>query len=252
MLHEFERISLHAQSITSPKNGQVGKRKMQVNASAGVALNTIVRIVDDVPVLPSAETAIVAVIGLGYVGLPLLSGFARGAKAIGLDIDERKLASLRSGSDMTGQVKVENLAQPNLILTSDASQITEADVIVVCVPTPVNYANRPDYNPLLSASRSIGQHMKRGAVVVFESTVDPGTTEDRCLPVIEQVSGMREGVDFHIAYSPERVSPGEHTRRVTDIKKIVASRSTAVTDFLEVLYKRVVQLPKFLRIHNAT
>jgi UDP-N-acetyl-D-galactosamine dehydrogenase len=95
-------------------------------------------------------------------------------------------------------------------------------VIIVCVPTPVNSHNRPDYGPLIAASKTIGKHMKRGAVVVFESTVDPGTTEDRCLPVIELHSGMKEGIDFHLGYSPERINPADPTRKLPDIKKIVA------------------------------
>ena len=121
--------------------------------------------------------------------LPLLAGFAKGGQAIGFDIDERKLSALRHGEDTTGQVTSVDLAHQNIEFTSAASTLKNADVIVVCVPTPVNHANRPDYGPLIAASRSIGQNMKRGAVVIFESTVDPGTTEDRCLPVM--LAGVR-------------------------------------------------------------
>ena len=204
-----------------------------------------VRLVIDTPQLPDPETACVAIIGLGYVGLPLLSGFAKNAKTVGFDIDEKKLSALRHCEDVTGQVTAVDLAQANIDFTSDATALREADVILVCVPTPVDYSNRPDYGPLLAASRTIGENLKRGAVVIFESTVDPGTTEDRCLPVLTQASSMIEGVDFHIAYSPERVSPGEQSRRVTDIKKIISARSTHVLDFMEPLYARVVKAGLF-------
>ena len=123
--------------------------------------------------------------------------------------------------------------------------LQNAEVIIVCVPTPVNSHNRPDYGPLLAASRSIGQNLKRGCVVIFESTVDPGTTEDRCLPIIEQVSGLKEGVDFYLGYSPERINPADPTRKLADIKKIVAGSSPEVTDFLAELYSRVVRAGLF-------
>jgi UDP-N-acetyl-D-galactosamine dehydrogenase len=113
------------------------------------------------------------------------------------------------------------------------------------VPTPVSSHNKPDYGPLIAASKTIGAHMKRGVVIVFESTVDPGTTEEKCLPVIEATSGMMHGVDFHLGYSPERINPGDPTRKLTDIKKIVAGSSPAATDFLEKLYSRVVSAGLF-------
>jgi UDP-N-acetyl-D-glucosamine/UDP-N-acetyl-D-galactosamine dehydrogenase len=218
---------------------------MNFQQAAAVSRAATIRLVSDLPVLPDPASASVAVIGLGYVGLPLLAGFAKAGQAIGFDIDERKLKALRHGEDTTGQVSGADLAHENIEFTSAASALKNADVVVVCVPTPVNHANRPDYGPLIAASRSIGQNLKRGAVVIFESTVDPGTTEDRCLPVMVEASGMIEGVDFHIAYSPERVSPGEHTRRVTDIKKIISARSDHVLDFMEELYTRIVKVGLF-------
>ena len=214
---------------------------MNLNIAAASVSASPLRLVTETLRLPDPATASVAVVGLGYVGLPLLAGFAKGAPCIGFDIDERKLSALRNGEDSTGQVAGVDLAHGNIDYTSASASLKTADVIVVCVPTPVDHSNRPDYGPLLAASRAIGENMKRGAVVVFESTVDPGTTEDRCLPVLTRVSGMIEGVDFHIAYSPERVSPGEFSRRVTDIKKIIAARSDAVLDFMEPLYARVVK-----------
>ena len=200
---------------------------------------------DQPPPLPDAATCRVAVVGLGYVGLPLVLGFAKASSAIGLDISASKIDELRRGIDFTGEVQGDELKAADAHFTTDPCCLADADVIIVCVPTPVNSHNRPDYGPLLAASRSIGQNLKRGSVVVFESTVDPGTTEDRCLPIIEQVSGFREGVDFYLGYSPERINPADPTRKLADIKKIVAGSTPAVSDFLEVLYSRVVNAGLF-------
>ena len=194
---------------------------------------------------PNPATARVAVIGLGYVGLPLTLGFSVNSRSIGFDINTQKIAELRDGLDFTGEVKPSDLQNINADFTTDPKQLNEADVIIVCVPTPVNSHNKPDYGPLISASKTIGANMKRGAFVVFESTVDPGTTEDKCLPVIEHVSGMKQGVDFHLGYSPERINPGDPSRKLADIKKIVAGCSEAATDFLEALYSRVVSAGLF-------
>jgi UDP-N-acetyl-D-galactosamine dehydrogenase len=194
---------------------------------------------------PNPENAIVGVVGLGYVGLPLMVGFADNARTIGFDIDKGKVASLSNGIDPTEQCTREELSKSNIEFSCDVGVLAEADVVIVCVPTPVMQGNRPDYRPLLAASKTIGENMKPGAMVVYESTVDPGTTENKCIPILEQVSGMREGVDFFVGYSPERVSPGEHARRVTDIKKIVSGTTPAVADFLECLYGRVVKAGLF-------
>jgi UDP-N-acetyl-D-glucosamine/UDP-N-acetyl-D-galactosamine dehydrogenase len=207
---------------------------------------SVVRLVTTEPVaLPDAATARVAVIGLGYVGLPLVLGFAKGSRAIGLDISEKKIEELKQAIDFTGEVTADELRGADTEFTTNAEEIKDADVIIVCVPTPVDTHNNPDYGPLLSASKTIGKHMKRGAFVVFESTVDPGTTEDKCLPVIEAHSGMKEGLDFYIGYSPERINPADPTRKLPDIKKIVAGSTEAGTDFLEKLYSRVIKAGLF-------
>ena len=205
-----------------------------------------VRLVRSEPVaFPDPATARVAVIGLGYVGLPLILGFAKASRAIGFDINEPKIAQLLSGIDFTGEVSNTELRGADAEFTTSPESLSQADVVIVCVPTPVNSHNRPDYGPLIAASKTIGKHMKRGAVVVFESTVDPGTTEDRCLPVIELHSGMKEGVDFHLGYSPERINPADPTRKLPDIKKIVAGSTPAGTEFLEKLYSRVIKAGLF-------
>ena len=201
-----------------------------------------IRLVTEEPVgFPDAASARVAVIGLGYVGLPLTLGFAKGSRAIGFDINEQKVTELKSGIDFTGEVSNTELQDADADFSTDPVVLKDADVIIVCVPTPVNSHNRPDYGPLIAASKTIGKQMKRGAVVVFESTVDPGTTEDRCLPVIELHSGLKEGLDFHLGYSPERINPADPTRKLPDIKKIVAGSSPACTAFLEQLYGRVIK-----------
>ncbi|MCJ8310006.1 MAG: nucleotide sugar dehydrogenase [Rhizobiaceae bacterium] len=195
--------------------------------------------------LPDPATARVAVVGLGYVGLPLVCGFSAASKAIGLDIDAEKIDELKTNFDRTGEVSGTELALAKAEFSTDPSVLAEADVILICVPTPVDSRNRPDYGPLLAASRSVAQHMKAGSVVVYESTVDPGTTEDKCLPVLEEISDLKEGVDFYLGYSPERINPADPTRRLSDIKKIVAGSTPVVTDFLAQLYARVVRAGLF-------
>jgi UDP-N-acetyl-D-glucosamine/UDP-N-acetyl-D-galactosamine dehydrogenase len=210
--------------------------------SLDISKSANIRLVDSEPCsFPEAATARVAVIGLGYVGLPLTLGFAKGSRSIGFDINTQKVSELNNGQDFTGEVTGTELKEANAEFTTDAAALKDADVIIVCVPTPVNSHNRPDYSPLLAASRTIGTYMKRGAVVVFESTVDPGTTEDRCLPIIEAVSGMKVGLDFNLGYSPERINPADPTRKLPDIKKIVSGSTPACADFMEALYGRVIK-----------
>ena len=210
-----------------------------------VAPNALTLVADAPPPLPDPATCRVAVVGLGYVGLPLVCGFAEASTAIGLDIDEAKVAELRQGIDHTGEVTGAELSAADAEFSTDPGVLGDAEAILVCVPTPVNSRNRPDYRPLLAASRSIAANMTRGTVVVYESTVDPGTTEDKCIPVLEQVSGLREGIDFYVGYSPERINPADPTRKLADIKKIVAGSSPVVTAFLESLYARVVRAGLF-------
>ena len=217
-----------------------------INAAEPTPKIETIRLVTNEPCgFPDAASARVAVIGLGYVGLPLVLGFAKGSRAIGFDINQKKIAELKQCIDFTGEVENEELRDADAEFTTDAEALKDADVIIVCVPTPVDSHNRPDYGPLISASKTIGRTMKRGAVVVFESTVDPGTTEDRCLPVIEAHSGMREGLDFNLGYSPERINPADPTRKLPDIKKIVAGSTPACTAFLEQLYSRVIRAGLF-------
>ncbi len=223
---------------------QAKQEQEEVNQleAARALLDRLQRVADDQEmVLPHAATAHVAIIGLGYVGIPLAVGFASDAPVTGFDISASKIRDLNNGIDSTGEADAVEFAQAKINFTTSADELKNADVLIVCVPTPVNAHNKPDYSPLIAASRLVGEHMKKGAVVVFESTVDPGTTEGKCLPVIERVSGMKEGEDFFLGYSPERINPGDMTRRLPDIKKIVAGSSQMVTDFLEQLYSRVIK-----------
>ncbi len=214
------------------------------NAPSGTK-NAIRLVTGEPTTLPDPATCRVAVVGLGYVGLPLICGFSAASRSIGIDIDANKVDELKHNNDRTGEVTAADLAEADAEFTTDACAMNDADAILVCVPTPVNSRNRPDYSPLLAASRSIGANMKRGAVIVYESTVDPGTTEDKCLPILEEMSGLKEGIDFYLGYSPERINPADPTRKLSDIKKIVAGSSPVVTDFLEQLYSRVVKAGLF-------
>jgi len=183
----------------------------------------------------------VAVVGLGYVGLPLAIAFGRITDTLGIDLSEEKVADYRNGVDPTGEVSAADFgAAGRLRFTSDTSEVTEADYIIVAVPTPVDTTKKPDFGYLISASRAVGSHMKRGAVVVYESTVYPGATEEVCLPVLEESSGYTWKRDFHVGYSPERINPGDPEHRLETIVKVVAADDAETLDALAKLYERVV------------
>lgn len=165
----------------------------------------------------------VAVVGLGYVGLPLAVEFGKKFDTVGYDLSADKIDSYRRFCDPTGEISSEELrAATRLTPTCDPSELRRADFIVVAVPTPVDVAHIPDFSPLVGASTTVGQHMKKGAIVIYESTVYPGATEEVCVPVLEQHSGMRWRQDFHIGYSPERVNPGDKEHTVAKIVKVVS------------------------------
>ena len=183
----------------------------------------------------------VAVIGLGYVGLPVAVAFARaGHRVTGFDIKADRLDALRSGEDVTASVSPEDLRQPRLSLTGDPRDLAECEVFIVAVPTPVDRAKRPDLRPFENAARTVGSVMRKGAIVVFESTVFPGATEDIAVPVLEAASGLTFGEDFEVGYSPERINPGDTVHGFADIVKIVSASSEAATDALCDLYGSVV------------
>ena len=185
------------------------------------------------------NTPRVAVIGLGYVGLPLAVGIARHFPTVGFDISEARVAELHKGLDRTGEVETAVLRASTIKLTAKLDDIKGASVFIVTVPTPVDESNEPDLKPVLSACRSVGQAMGKGAVVVFESTVYPGVTEDICGPELERISGLKCGVDFFLGYSPERINPGDREHTVDRITKVIAGQTPEVTKLLAKVYGSV-------------
>jgi UDP-N-acetyl-D-galactosamine dehydrogenase len=188
-----------------------------------------------------AATTTVGVVGLGYVGLPLAVEFGKKYPTVGFDLSEAKVASYRKGIDPTGEVSPEALAAAkNLRCTTDATALQAADFIVVAVPTPVDDAHQPDFGPLLSASEAVGRNLKRGATVVFESTVYPGATEEICVPVIEKASGMAWKRDFFVGYSPERINPGDKEHTLPRIVKLVSGDTPATLERVAAVYGSII------------
>ena len=185
---------------------------------------------------------IIAVIGLGYVGLPLVIEFGKKGRTIGFDIIESKVASCRHGVDPSRELPDDEMAAATFAeYSSDPKVLGEADIIVVAVPTPVDEAHIPDFGPLIGASRAAGQNMKKGAIVVYESTVYPGATEEVCIPVLEQESGLKWMRDFFVGYSPERINPGDRERTLTKVVKVVAGDTAETLDKVATLYESIVQ-----------
>jgi UDP-N-acetyl-D-galactosamine dehydrogenase len=188
------------------------------------------------------ENKTVAVVGLGYVGLPLAVEFGKQLTTIGYDLNREKLANYRKFHDPTGSVTNEELhAASKIKYTDDPRDISQADFIVAAVPTPVDDAHQPDFSPLHSACELIAPHMKKGVIVIFESTVYPGATEEECIPVLEKGSGMRWMQDFHVGYSPERINPGDKEHTLTTIKKIVSGDDAATLETVAQLYELIVK-----------
>jgi UDP-N-acetyl-D-galactosamine dehydrogenase len=184
---------------------------------------------------------VVAVVGLGYVGLPLAVEFGKVYPTIGFDLSESKVAAYRDGHDPTGEVsRAQFQAASRLQVTTEAADLGDADFIVVAVPTPVDDAHRPDFGPLLAASETVGRHLKRGATVVFESTVYPGATEEVCVPVIERYSGLQWRRDFFVGYSPERINPGDKEHTLTRITKLVSGDSPETLERVAAIYASII------------
>ena len=183
----------------------------------------------------------IAVIGLGYVGLPLAVEFGKKHPTVGYDIRPGRVAELREGRDSTLEVSADELAHsPHLRFTGELSDIAACTVFIVTVPTPIDAAKRPDLTPLISASQAIGSVLKRGDVVVYESTVYPGCTEEVCVPLLEEASGLEFNVDFTCGYSPERINPGDKQHRVTNILKVTSGSTPAAADFVDALYGGII------------
>ena len=190
----------------------------------------------------NARTPVIAVVGLGYVGLPLAVEFGKLFPTIGVDLSERKVAAYRRFEDPTGEVSSEQLRAATLLnCTTDGAALADADFIVVAVPTPIDDARRPDFQPLIGSSETVGRHMKRGAIVVYESTVYPGATEEVCVPVLEKFSGFKWKQDFNIGYSPERINPGDKTRTLTKIVKLVSGDTPETLAQVHKLYAGIIE-----------
>ncbi|MFI0431908.1 MAG: nucleotide sugar dehydrogenase [Candidatus Nanopelagicales bacterium] len=185
--------------------------------------------------------ATVAIIGLGYVGLPLAVEFARVRPTIGFDIDAGRIEQLAAGQDRTLEASAAELAAAtHLRLTAYPDDLAGADVFIVTVPTPIDAAKRPDLRPLESASRTVGGALRPGGVVIYESTVYPGATEEVCVPILEAESGLRFNTDFYVGYSPERINPGDKVHRLPDILKVTSGSTPEVAEDIDALYRSII------------
>lgn len=192
------------------------------------------------------ENVKLAVVGLGYVGLPLAVEFGKKRSVIGFDINARRVAELKEGVDRTLEVESEELAQASgLSYSCEADELAQANVFIVTVPTPIDEFKQPDLTPLVRASETIGKVLKRGDIVIYESTVYPGATEEVCVPVLEQVSGLRFNEDFYAGYSPERINPGDKEHRVSTIKKVTSGSTPEVADLVDALYREIIVVGTF-------
>jgi len=183
----------------------------------------------------------IGIIGLGYVGLPLAVEFGKVLDVVGFDIDQLRIVELKKGHDRTREVDPEELKQSKLLIfSSDIKDLEKVNYFIVTVPTPVDQFKKPDLRPLESASKTVGSVLKKGDIVIYESTVYPGCTEEVCVPVLESVSGLTFNVDFFCGYSPERINPGDKLHRVTTIKKVTSGSTPEIADKVDKLYQRIV------------
>ncbi|MGC8697110.1 MAG: Vi polysaccharide biosynthesis UDP-N-acetylglucosamine C-6 dehydrogenase TviB, partial [Halothiobacillus sp.] len=183
----------------------------------------------------------IAIIGLGYVGLPLAVEFGKIRPVIGFDINASRIAELRRGQDRTLEVSIDELQQAIcLSYTADAADLHAATVFIITVPTPIDAHKRPDLTPLIRASETVGRALKRGDIVIYESTVYPGATEEDCVPVLERHSGLKFNTDFFCGYSPERINPGDKAHRLPDIKKVTSGSTPAVAGIVDALYRQII------------
>lgn len=182
----------------------------------------------------------IGVIGLGYVGLPLAVAFSEKYKVIGFDINQSKIESYKSGNDLTNEVG-DKLKKSKIEFTSDEKRIKEMDFIIIAVPTPINKSKKPDFEPLKSASKIVGKNLKNGAIVVYESTVYPGATEEICIPILEKYSKLKCGKDFKVGYSPERINPGDKIHTVENIVKIVSATDDDALRKISKVYGSVIK-----------
>lgn len=188
----------------------------------------------------------IGVIGLGYVGLPLAVALGQAFDTLGFDLNATRVEALRAGRDATGEVDAAEIAKARtLAFSADEKDLATCNVFIVAVPTPIDSSRRPDLGPLISASRTVGRAIRKGGVVIYESTVYPGATEEDCIPVVEAVSGLRFNQDFFAGYSPERINPGDKARPLTKIVKVTSGSTPEVADFVDDLYGKVISAGTF-------
>lgn len=190
----------------------------------------------------------ISVIGLGYVGLPVAVAFGKLQKTIGFDINTMRINELKEGYDRTGEVGLEDLRAADIKFTSSIEELKQADFHIIAVPTPIDDANQPNLTPMFKASEAVGKALKKGDIVVYESTVYPGVTEEECVPLLERVSGLKCGIDFKVGYSPERINPGDKEHTFTRIKKIVSGQDAETLEIVAKVYESVVTAG----VHRAT
>ena len=191
--------------------------------------------------MKTVKDAKICVVGLGYVGLPLAVEFSKHFPTTGFDISQARIAGLRQGKDSTLEVSDEELAAAkDLAFTADVRDLAASNVYIITVPTPIDAAKRPDLSALMSASQLIGSVLSKGDVVIFESTVYPGATEEDCAPVLEKVSGLKVNRDFYLGYSPERINPGDKEHRLPHIKKVTSGSTPEIAVFVDALYKTII------------
>ena len=196
--------------------------------------------------LPKVDNVKVGIVGLGYVGLPLAAAFSKRFPTLGFDINTLRIEQLSNGIDATGEVSGVNVSDlKNLRFSASEKDLTACDVLIVAVPTPITTSHTPDLKPLLEASELVGRCIQKGGIVIFESTVYPGATEEDCIPVIERVSGLRYNIDFFAGYSPERINPGDKDRPINKIVKVTSGSTREVADLVDELYKRVIDAGTF-------
>ena len=183
----------------------------------------------------------ISLIGLGYVGMPIAIEFAKHVSVIGFDVNEEKIKLYKSGIDPTNEVGNEVIAASTVEFTNDPIMLEEARFHIVAVPTPVNQDKTPDLSPVVSASRILGRHLKPGSIVVYESTVYPGVTEDVCVPILENESGLKYGIDFKVGYSPERINPGDRVHTLSTICKIVSGMDKESLEEIKNIYNLVIK-----------
>lgn len=188
----------------------------------------------------------IAVVGLGYVGLPVAVAFGQLSKVIGFDINSKRVEELRMAYDTTNEVSAAEIQASDVTFTSDPKVLRESDFIIVTVPTPINGMKQPDLAPLLEASKTIGENLTKGTIVVYESTVYPGVTEEECLPLLEAYSGYKAGIDFFVGYSPERVNPGDKKNTFVQINKIVSAQSPEIAQIIYDTYGAVIQAELYM------